>query len=359
MAARADPSPVLKGWPTLNIDETNAARYFNGQGNIGVLLGQESNGPYDVDLDCHEARAIAPYLLPPTKARFGRKSSRNSHYLYESNIVTDKAALRYEDPDAKSGEKETTVELRGTNAGAQTVFPGSTHKGTGETIEWEEFGKPAKVEGAELQRCVKEVAAAVMIARRWGAVSTRHDVALALGSFLARCSMPLPRIKLFVEAVATVIGWDLKEARRCAENGAEYFATGAKDSPGLPRIKELLGLTDKSADKLAEWLGYRAPAFFAATTATTPPNDSLLENGVSLGDFQAYMPKHNYMFMPTQELWPAGSVNASLGPIALVGPDGTPLKDEKGKPKTIPANVWLDQNQHVEQMTWAPAANQP
>lgn len=34
--------------------------------------------------------------------------------------------------------------------------------------------------------------------------------------------------------------------------------------------------------------------------------------GVSLEDFFAYMPMHNYIFEPSRELWPAASVNARI-----------------------------------------------
>jgi len=36
---------------------------------------------------------------------------------------------------------------------------------------------------------------------------------------------------------------------------------------------------------------------------------------VSLTDFYAYMPSHNYIFRPTREMWPGGSVNARIRPI--------------------------------------------
>ena len=55
--------------------------------------------------------------------------------------------------------------------------------------------------------------------------------------------------------------------------------------------------------------------------------------GVSLEDFYAYMPKHDYIFTPTGEHWPAVSVNARI----------------VGK-----ANAWLDKNRSVEQQTWVP-----
>jgi hypothetical protein len=77
-------------------------------------------------------------------------------------------------------------------------------------------------------------------------------------------------------------------------------------------------------------------------------------DGVSLDDFYAYMPQHNYIFVPSGEPWPASSVNSRLGSVPLLNPDGTPVLDEKGKQKTVPANSWLDQNKPVEQATWAP-----
>jgi hypothetical protein len=75
---------------------------------------------------------------------------------------------------------------------------------------------------------------------------------------------------------------------------------------------------------------------------------------VSLDDFYAYMPMHNYIFAPSREPWPASSVDARLGKIPLFNANGTPSLDVTGKQKKIPASLWLDQNKPVEQMTWAP-----
>jgi hypothetical protein len=68
---------------------------------------------------------------------------------------------------------------------------------------------------------------------------------------------------------------------------------------------------------------------------------SLLE-GVSLDDFNAYMPMHSYIFTPSREMWPAASVNARIPPIYGNGE------------KPVSASAWLDKNKSVEQMTWAP-----
>ncbi len=76
--------------------------------------------------------------------------------------------------------------------------------------------------------------------------------------------------------------------------------------------------------------------------------------GVSVDDFVAYMPMHNYIFTPSGETWPAASVNERIRPIPVFKRDGTPALDENGKQKTQRAAAWLDKNQPVEQMTWAP-----
>jgi hypothetical protein len=67
---------------------------------------------------------------------------------------------------------------------------------------------------------------------------------------------------------------------------------------------------------------------------------------VSLEDFYAYMPTHEYLFVLTRSLWPAGSVDARLAPVEARSPDGTPIK--------LKASRWLDQKRPVEQMIWAP-----
>jgi hypothetical protein len=78
------------------------------------------------------------------------------------------------------------------------------------------------------------------------------------------------------------------------------------------------------------------------------------EQGIQLDDFVAYLPRHNYVFLPTREPWPASSVNARIPPIPLFDAHGRPLRDDNGKEKFIAASSWLDKNRPVEQMTWCP-----
>lgn len=72
--------------------------------------------------------------------------------------------------------------------------------------------------------------------------------------------------------------------------------------------------------------------------AGTPAPDE-----ISVDDFSAYMPQHNYIFRPTGELWTAAGVNARIPPTLDNG-------------EKIKANRWIDQNAPVEQMTWWPGA---
>jgi hypothetical protein len=78
------------------------------------------------------------------------------------------------------------------------------------------------------------------------------------------------------------------------------------------------------------------------------------EGKISLDDFHAYMPTHQYIFAPTREMWPAKSVNARIAPIPIKDASGQPVLDDEGKPKKTAAAAWLDKHRPVEQMTWAP-----
>ena len=258
-------SPTADGWQLIIVSDTNVHDHFNGRGdqNIGLMMGETSRGLTDVDLDAPEALEVAPYLLPATPAMFGRASKRCAHLLYYTDLATrlDRAVEPFDDPmrldDAKKNPsiKARMVELRtgGGGKAAQTMAPGSVHP-EGETIAWEHGcdGEPRTIDGEGLLHAVKEVAAAALIVRYWPAA--RHNTALVLGGFLARCGMPEHHIKLFAEAIAVAVGGDRKDTIRTALDGAREFTAGRK-AYGLTQLREMLG--DKVANKCAEWLSYR------------------------------------------------------------------------------------------------------
>ena len=266
-------APTGASWQRRVIDAAGAAKFFNANGlrNVGIMLGATSAGLTDVDLDCAEAIAVAPYILPRTNAVFGRKSKPGSHWLFTTDLSAGDmpAALRFRAPD-----KATIIELRiGGASGAQTVFPPSTHP-SGEVIAWEpdRAGEPAKVDGDDLVKRVKRVAAAALLARHWpAAASSRHDMALAVGGFLARCCFAEAEAGTLLEAIARAAGdpeWrDRKSAGRDAvrqhRNGGKHY--------GFPALAEAFGKA--VATKVAEWLG----ADIAEPIAATPPGTDALK----------------------------------------------------------------------------------
>ena len=246
-----------KGWQLVRINTENAARYFNGSNqNIGVQLGASSNGLTDVDCDCPQACTIAPYVLPRTGAIFGRQSARNSHYLFYTDLATvmQQASVVFDDPDPPPNTGARIMELRigGGEKGAQSVFPGSTHKETGEAITWEKDGEPATV--ANLDIAVHQIAAYALLARHWPREGKRHDIGLTLGGLLARVGLAAPNIKVAVEAMARAAGDDeVADRVKAAADHANEFLHG-RPARGFPSLKEAFG--DKVASKAATWLGY-------------------------------------------------------------------------------------------------------
>jgi hypothetical protein len=64
-----------------------------------------------------------------------------------------------------------------------------------------------------------------------------------------------------------------------------------------------------------------------------------LQNGISVDDFHAYMPMHQYIFEPSRDIWAASSVNARPPKIETVE-DGETKKvpPRRGSTATSPSN---------------------
>jgi hypothetical protein len=249
--------PPGEEWQKRIIDNSNVGKFFNGQPqNVGVIMGPSSGGLVDVDLDCPEAIAIAPFILPKTGAIFGRPSARMAHWLYRTDLArtAEKSSIRLRDP-SRPIDGVTLVELRiGGDKGAQTVFPGSTHE-SGEVISWEDAGEPAATDGAELIKQVKLIAVGALFIRYWPGLGARHDAALAVGGFMARAGHSPEWIKYFVESIARAAGCnDVADKKKAAYDSATNTRAG-KPTFGLKTIRELFG--EAVSSKIAEWLEYQ------------------------------------------------------------------------------------------------------
>jgi predicted transcriptional regulator len=250
--------PKIEGWQTLRVTAADARRYFNGEDqNVGALLGEASHGLTDVDLDCAEAVAAAPFFLPHRTARFGRASKQCSHWLYRTTLheSEDKATIQYKDGAT------VLLELRcgGGGSGAQTVFPGSVHP-SGEAIEWtDERRDEAEIDGGELKRLCGRNAAAAIIARHYPQQGGRHDAALVFGGFIARCGFSVSEAKLFAEGVAAASGQPSDKRRDIVDTAADCVVdlAAGKQIAGFPKLAETFGRD--VAKKVADWLGYSGP----------------------------------------------------------------------------------------------------
>ena len=290
--------PIDRDWQKRIIDEAMAPRFFNGGSqNIGIQLGPSSHGLTDLDLDCAEAVALAPYILPPTGAIFGRASKRRSHWLYTTDlsIECDTAVVQFKAPD---GRMLLELRIGGGGKGAQTVFPGSTHE-NGETVSWEmnKDGEPAEVDGEQLTRCAKTLAAATLIARTWPAEGSRHRAALVVGGVLARAGMGDRSAAYLVEAIARAAGdCEWRDRAQAAKDAVKNSNAGGK-TPGFSQLAEIVG--KPAAQKIAEWLDYRPSTAGRGQTGhkTRVCRQFIAECRCNLGplpQLHAYAPIHLY-----------------------------------------------------------------
>jgi hypothetical protein len=283
--------PLLDAWHTLRINAETVPNFFDGAPqNIGIILGAASGGLCDLDLDCFETIAAAPYILPGT-AVFGHASKRGSHWIYRTDLceTQNRAAIKFVGSD-KRGLLEVRVGGRG--SAAQTIFPPSVHV-SGEPIEWEDGGpdKITDIDGEELLRHARRLAAAAEIARNYPNRGGRHDAAFVLGGFLARCGFSPPVAAVFAEGVAAASRQPTDKRRdmsRTARDGAN-----AEKRAGFPSLVETFG--PDTAKKAADWLDYNgggggdAPATLLLWYGEDPPpppkylvSNMLPEDGVAL-----------------------------------------------------------------------------
>ncbi|MBP3954799.1 DUF3987 domain-containing protein [Gemmata sp. G18] len=253
-------SPNRDNWPAFRVTPDEVPRAFPEPSNVGVILGAASGGLVDIDLDCPEARAAAPVLLPGTGMVSGRASAPGSHWWYVVGDPPAKASDSFLDP--ASGARAKLLELR--SSGGQTVVPPSTYpadpaKGhpEPEPCVWHRRDEPARVDLEELRTAVAGVAAAALLARHWPA-GARHDAALALAGGLLRAGWAADRVERFVRAVCAGAG-DREVSDRVgavrdtvAQVGAGEHATGW---PTLERVLGAAGTTVVGAVRI--WLRCR------------------------------------------------------------------------------------------------------
>lgn len=208
--------------------------------NIGVLLGEPSNGLVDIDLDCSEAVRLAPRFFPDT-CRFGRDGKRSSHWLF---VCKDATTHKFQGPAGM------LLEIRST--GAQTVFPGSTHPTGGSiTFDSDELA-PVSISWEELLSAARSLAAAALLAKHWPPEGARNQAALALAGVLIRGGWSPSKAGDFIQWVADAADDEEAEQRaRCAWSTEERLDSGGT-ATGIPALIQIVG--EVVVEKLLSWL---------------------------------------------------------------------------------------------------------
>lgn len=237
--------PRMPGWQNLRPTEADLPDYFRNGCNIGVLLGEPSNGRIDVDLDAPEAIALADGFLPKTKCVHGRPGKPRSHRWYLADPIP--RTEQFTAPDGRM-----ICEIRST--GGQTIVPPSRHP-CGETLAWEHDEVPRRVSPAELRKAVGLVASCALIARHWPEKGNRHNAALALSGFLVRGGIDEQLAATFIQLAArTANDEEWQERERAVFDTARTLANGEPVTGG-PTLEQVLKAdAEKVLAKLREWM---------------------------------------------------------------------------------------------------------
>ena len=242
-----DKAPVYKGWPSLRIPYEDLYQHFFPGRNIGVILGDASNGLVDIDLDSEQAVVLAPHLLPPTPCIFGRQSKPNSHWLYRVPVAPR---------TKKQKDKDCIVEIRGT--GGHTVLPGSVHY-TGERIKFSSplpgnglIPEPANTTVEILNAAAIRISVGSVMLKNWYD-GKRHDVALAIAGYLTCCGWTEEDISELIRVVADCADDDEIDGRiNDVRTTFEKHRAGEVIS-GVEALRDAVG--DESAKAIAKWVG--------------------------------------------------------------------------------------------------------
>jgi hypothetical protein len=164
-------------------------------------------------------------------------------------------------------------------------------------------------------------------------------------AFLRNPPREITAATLYAHADRVAPGWRDESARRVMERAYETVDPPSSSTPPPPPDDDA-----SAADTVAA-----GPT--PAADKNKPDNKKKkTRHGVTVEDFVSYSPQHFYIYKPVREPWVSSGVNANCPPMPDLKPNGDPKLDKDGNPKFIPANVWIDRNRSVQQMSWLPGA---
>ena len=253
-------APDFNGWQQFDCTEDEAEKYFNDRpsdfndkkGNVALILDK---GLVDVDLDSKEAVELAEYYLPAGGCKYGRETSRESHWMfYAKGSITTK---QFAGPTGTTQDTENThgdmiLELR-TGEGKSARVPPSFHS-NGEQLFYEDGFEnlPYEVDSEFLLVRCGQLASAVLIYREYKE-GKRQEICNSFAGATALEGWDRNKIIGFLEYIWDVSGDTEKSSRRAGiEETVDKVEAGDSKVTGFKRLSELLG--DATVDKIREWL---------------------------------------------------------------------------------------------------------
>lgn len=248
-------APTTKGWdqPNMWLQPGQAVSVLGPGWNVGLLLREFA----DVDLDSLEARKAAPIFLPPAGLRYGRTSSKSSHWLYKPNhpLPFKKFILPSATDRGDLLEFRSEAPANGEIKAVQSLIPASIHPDTGEEYVWELF-EPTEcaIDSLVLFHSVHLVAITAALAKLHPAFDDEHKSArdefrLATSGVLARY-LPDQGEKIFLRALE--IAGDRKDRKSIYEATVTKLKSGDNRVSGVPSFVKLVGVKD--ANRVIAWV---------------------------------------------------------------------------------------------------------
>lgn len=246
-------TPRDRGWNDPEKAQPSDEEFLAGPCNVGVILGPRRGGPVDVDLDSEEAVQLAPFLLPPTDAVFGRSGKPRSHYLYEVPHDAPFETRAFRDPITGKNFLEQRADPSTGAEGNQTVLPGSTHP-SGETIDWSDKPnpRPAEIDPDRLRRAIASLAIASLIVRHIWTPGRRHDACLWITGGLLYCGWSGDDVENLINAVVMVGGGADKSLIASVRTTVRRFDADKKVGGWGKLRKEI---DPALVDRMAQWAG--------------------------------------------------------------------------------------------------------
>ena len=248
-------------WQTRPISDQELIQNLSRGGGVGIQAGECSGWLCAVDLDCDEARKLAHKFLPATLTSGKEGEQLPSHYVYISEGLD---FAKFADVD-----NTTLIDLKAAanGQGHQFVVEPSIHESKGRYL-WSGGFDPAKIRRIsheDLERRVRKLAAAVLVARHYPAPGHgRHDAfGLPLAGYLLRHNEDEEDGGRIVKAARKLQPEPMTRETESRIEGAfsstaKKLADGDKKVSGGPTLnKTVPGLAGKLADTLG-WGGASA-----------------------------------------------------------------------------------------------------